>query len=321
MAGLCAVLACLAAAPPASGQESSGLLLRNRAPLIGLVGVPAPGPAPRAGRAEFVAQVFNIALAQQAGAEALLFDGETRVLTARLARMLGSRVTVAAEIPWISHGGGFLDPVIDAFHDLTGLREGVRPDLPRNDLRFVYVPDGVPTLNRQRSTSGLGDVALGIAVDAARFGPATLVARLDAELPTGDPERLTGNGGLDLAAGLGLRMGSGDGDLQGWLGAGVAWPGGFDLDGVTARPQVAYYNAALRWRALDSLDLLLGLAGQTAAFESGLKLIGGPSLQFGAGAHWQFGRRLGLRLGFTQDIRAETAPDFGLELALISSTR
>lgn len=93
------------------------------------------------------------------------------------------------EVPWLARGGGFLDPIIDAWHrKVLGWTDPIRDSLPQG--RSVAMLGGK---YRYGSASGLGDLSGGIARD---FGERTTV-RLAAKLPTGRSRALLGSGGLD----------------------------------------------------------------------------------------------------------------------------
>jgi hypothetical protein len=46
-------------------------------------------------------------------------------------------------------------------------------------------------------------------------------------------------------------------------------------------------------------------------------MLGRSAAQLGVGLLWHINDDFGMRTGFFEDIRTETAPDFGVEIALI----
>lgn len=313
------VIVALAGATAAA--DISRLPASERGPFTMLLGVPSGWTDLGGDRVELSWTVANHAFGAASGAEALLLDGETHTVTLRVQRRVNTRVSLGLEVPWVVTGGGFLDRAIDRWHDAFGLSEGIRPSLPRNDLRFVYARDGVEQYRRDRSTSGAGDLHGAAVVRLLGAGrPEEPRLRLDftadIDLPTGDSDRLTGNDGTDLAAGL--RLGSASASRLAWmLGAGLLWPGDIDLALPPASGRVMYYELALAWSATPGIDLLLGLDGHGGLYESRLAPLGKSALQLGAGALWRLGPRYGLRLGVFEDLRTDTAPDFAVELALL----
>lgn len=94
----------------------------------------------------------------------------------------------------LSRGGGFLDPIIDWWHrNILGWTDPARTSSP-NGASIILLPDGT----RFASASGLGDLSAGYGI---RLNPRTVIS-VAAKLPTGNPKRALGSGGLDLGLSL-----------------------------------------------------------------------------------------------------------------------
>ena len=208
-----AVAAACATTPSAVAQEApySGFVMGNSSPLSALIGTPGRWVTTGDSGWEVSWRLSSHAYGESNDRDAFLLDGETHTVFARWRGQVGERLTLGVELPWISHSGGFLDPLIDGWHDFFNLRESIRPDVPSGQLNFVYVRDGDDLLRFDDPVSGLGDVGVqaGIRVaDGAGAGlarlPWTLVA--SADLPTGRLATLTGNERFDYA--VGVRTGS-----------------------------------------------------------------------------------------------------------------
>ena len=316
-------------APVAHGQEfeASSFVLRNHSPFSAIIGIPGRWPDGTNNIAELSWNVSSHSFYENDGAESLLLDGETQTISARLQHRFSSRIQLGADIPWLVHSGGFLDSTIDAWHDLTGLPEGARPQMENDDLQYIYAASGANAFLLNESTSGIGDiqVTLGIALgkpdkpaSASYFTQLGWILKLSTDLPTGDAEKLTGNGSADLAAGFGVRSPRSDvARLNWWLDLGLAWPGEVDIEGLATAGQVFYYDAALAWRIRKRFDILGQIAGTSGLYQSDIKMLGRPTAQLALGGLWHIFDNYGLRFGFTEDIRANTAPDVGFEITLI----
>lgn len=317
-------------APPIWGQDfaASTFVMRNYSPFSALIGVPGRWPDGTNTAAELSWNISNHSLAAVGTSESLLLDGETHTLTARMQHRFFKRFEAGVEIPWIHHSGGFLDGAIDAWHEAFGLSEGIRPNMPNDDLRYLYTANnGIESVRFEDSSSGFGDLRLAAAfdlgsidaaVDAAYLSRMPVRLTLHAKAPTGNVEKLTGSGHADFAAGLGVRSPPGTGSrFHWWLDAGIVWPGAVDIAGLDTKAQVFYYDAAIAWRALGALDVLLEIAGNSALYRSELESLGEPVAQLAFGGLWHTGERFGLRFGLFEDIRTHSAPDFGLELTLV----
>jgi hypothetical protein len=315
--------------PAARGQdfESSSFVLRNHSPFSAIIGIPGRWPDGTSNIAELSWNLSSHSFYENDGAESLLLDGETQTFSARLQHRFAQRIQLGADIPWLAHSGGFMDGTIDSWHDLTGLPEGVRPGLEKNDLQYIYAVNGANAFKLSDSASGLGDIQVNLAValgaldeqiDASYLRRLGWMLNFSADLPTGDVDKLTGNGGTDLAAGLGVRSPRADASrFDWWLDLGIAWPGEIDIAGLNTSGQVFYYDAALAWRVQKRFDIVAQVGGNSALYQSNIKMLGQPAAQAVIGGLWHIFSNYGLRFGITEDIRANTAPDVGFEITLI----
>ncbi len=320
-----AVIGVLTGPVCAQNFEASGFGMRNHAPFSALIGIPNRWPDGTEHSAELSWNTSNHAMLEVTDDERLMLDGETQTLSVRLQKRFSSRVQLGIDIPWLQHSGGYLDGVIEGWHDLFGLPEGIRPQTPDNDLMYVYEKNGVQLFQLDESKSGLGDIQLAMGLDlgaVGNSGSSSYLSRIpwklavNLKIPTGDPEKLTGSGNVDVAAGVGIRSPGGS-RLNWWLDMGLIWPGDVDIVGLDTAGQIYYYDTAVAWRLLTSLDLLLQLAGHTALYQSNVTMLGEPALQLAIGAMWHVSDKYAMRFGFFEDLRAESAPDFGIEISLI----
>ena len=315
--------------PAARGQEfrTSPFVLRNHSPFSAIIGTPSRWPDGTTNIAELSWNVSNHSFFDDNGSESLQLDGETHTLSARLQYRLSQHIQLGVDIPWLAHSGGFLDGTIDGWHELIGFSEGIRPHMPRNELQHVLEIAGTEKFRLDNSVSGIGDIRFAIAFDlgnpnaspnAAYLKRIPWTLTLSMEAPTGKIEKLTGNDSADLAAGLGIRSPkTAGGRIHWWLDMGLVWPGDVDIDGLDTAGQIYYYDAAFAWRFQRRFDFLLQVAGNTAPYQSNIKMLGDPAAQVAIGGLWHLSSHYGLRFGIIEDLRAKTAPDVGFELTLI----
>jgi len=64
-----------------------------------------------------------------------LIDGETHTLDLNVARGVGTNAQIAVRVPLRWRGGGFLDGLIDKWHQVFGLPNGDRPSFVENAFR------------------------------------------------------------------------------------------------------------------------------------------------------------------------------------------
>jgi len=148
----------------------------------------------------------SIAAGQPSGT-AYVLDGETlrTVLDARVG--VSRRVEVGIEVPFLSHGRGFMDGPIDSFHDHFHLPDGGRTGFAHDQFRAGYVGDGqLVYFDEPPAGIRLGDIvvsATGLLVPPGVRGSA-VTASFSAKLPTGSWRALAGSGSMDY--GVALRL-------------------------------------------------------------------------------------------------------------------
>jgi hypothetical protein len=316
----------------ASEPATSGFVMRNHAPFSALIGVPGRWPDTTDNFFDLTWNASSHSAAERGNDFRVVTDGETHTLTGRLQWPIGKRFRIGAQLPWIQHTGGFMDSMIDSWHDAFGLNEGIRPLLEQDQLLYILQRNNVSFVRIDDEVSGIGDMTVGLSAELGSFErhaePGTISgyfrripwrATLNVKLPTGDIEKLTGSGNTDVAVGLGWRSPPKTGAVfRWWADAGVVLSGGVDIDGLDANSQVYYYDTALTWRIVRSLDAIVQFAGHSSLYDESWKILGEASGQVAIGGLWHFTRSFSLRFGITEDVLAESAPDLGIEISLIA---
>ncbi|MBI07888.1 MAG: hypothetical protein CMM55_00060 [Rhodospirillaceae bacterium] len=322
---LLALFVSVVGVPMAVAQEASypGFVMGNSSPLSALIGTPGRWATSSDTGWDLTWRLSSHAYGESNDRETLLLDGETHTVFARWRGRLSGRLSIGVEVPWVTHSGGFLDPLIDGWHDFFNLRESIRPDMPQGQLHYVYVVEDMDRLSFGEPTSALGDVGVQAGlrlVDGSGDGLGrwswTLVLSVD--VPTGRLSTLTGNEEFDY--GLGLRTGSparSTSRLRWWLDAGVVVPGDVAIDGLSTVSTVPYLDVAFSWRVADSFELLADVAGSGPLYRGKLRMLADGPVQLGAGFLWKLSDRYSLRMGVLEDLRPDTAEDFSAEFALV----
>ena len=304
-----------------AAEAPQPLYLRNSNPLLQTLGAPAMqgGELTPAGSLEYrwVLNMANHADRGLSDHEEAVFDGESYFLALVLRYGLGPRLELGVELPLVAHTSGAFDTLIKDWHELLGLSNDERL-LPDNSLRLFYRRNGVTEYDIDESGAGLGDIRLAAAYRLAGSDGRALALRAQAELPSGDAERLHGNGAVDLS----LVLDATDRDsfaasrvsLFGLLG--VVAPGAGDLLKDQRRDWVPLIGAGLAWQSTERVDLHAQLAYDGAYFDSQLdELESSTRLTFGASYRFgQHGPKLSIAL--TENLFSDSTPDFGLYLAL-----
>ena len=313
----CGLLA-LGVSWPAVASEP--LYAKNLSPVTGLFGLPSQRDARATPRGAFAsalhASIASHYVNDAKGDELLNLDGETQRYALEIRYGLADSWDVQLEVPWVDQSGGDLDRLIDDWHDLWGMSDGGRSDVPRDQLDYRYLsPEGGFSL--QDSASGIGDVSLSAswAFHSDEKAAASLV--LGYKFGTGDDEEFIGSGADD--AFVALRF-SGDHLSQlplawhaqvGYLRAGESDV----VEGLQHR-DLWFAGITMDWRVATRWSLLAQLDANRAPLDSEITGVGDDAVMLTVGTRWQFTPHWSAEISVIEDIRVETAPDVTFQAGL-----
>lgn len=288
------------------------LPVRNLSPGAALYGLPRPlGDLPARFDVALLAEHANNFTAHLGDDSGAAFDGTTTVTSLTLRGALGSRFEWGLEVPYVYHGGGFSDSLIDGFHDLFGLPDSGRNEVPHDRIDYRVVYQGNARIIVDESTGDLGDVraSLGYRITDAPGRHGILRAMIKA--PTGDVDRLSGSGGTDAAVWfewlderLLERVGIGVSAM-----AGLMLPGNGDVASGAQQDLVPCAHLGLHHALTDWLTLHGQLDGYGNIVDTGVREFAGAALQGTLGGTLRLAPRARLDLGLSEDLRSSSAPD------------
>jgi hypothetical protein len=297
-----------------AANTAAGLATRDLNPVLQQFYIPAYTPyrSDDGWRIDHSLYVTNTSQKETSGNENLIIDVENYRYQLGL-RFRKDNWLAQVDVPFIANSGGQLDGTIEGWHDLFGLPNGDRDDLPSNQIDVGYVRDGVVEYSQDKSSKGLADISLALGY---QLSTETRLF-IGIELPTGSESDYSGNETVDYATWvsyenlidaeltlyglLGVSFPGDDGNLQGLL-VDEIWVAQlgtqyFFNDGIAGTVQLDWHSRIIDDSDLtafgDSLQIQLGLGF--------LKLIDKHRLD----------------LFFSEDIKVESAPDisFGIRLA------
>lgn len=320
------LLACTCVSMPiAHALESGPVYLSAASPFLRLVGVPPfeirPPLSARQLAPGISFDLINHADRGTTASEAIELDGESYYLDFTLRYGISDRLTVGLDVPVVRHSGGVLDNAIERWHEIIGLSNTYR-DRPPNQLLLTYSRDAGELLSIEESSAGLGDIRLSgfweMSGNRDGDGPSFGLAG-SVEMPTGDADKLRGNGGTDLSLGLylaDLRV-LGSENLVLSASGGVTRPGAGDLFDDFRKSAIGYGGVDLTWRAGERWRFSAATYFQTEGFASDLEELGKGSAQLALAARYLFpARTLRLDVAFMEDIVSDGTPDFGLHFSI-----
>jgi hypothetical protein len=178
----------------------------NQSPLVQIYGLPHDSSADIAPPGKFrismdqdLSSNYTVKNSQH---EQITLDGETYRLAFAAHYGVAPRWEVGIEVPYLFHGGGFLDSFVVNWHNTFGLPQGGRDSAPRDRMSYSYSKDGVQKLKVEQSGSGIGDISLtsgySLYENSGDKAHDQLALKAALKLPTGDSASLRGSGGTDF---------------------------------------------------------------------------------------------------------------------------
>lgn len=307
----------LSSAPVASET----LYSKNLSPVAGLLGLPSQrGPVAGAAGSWQIATHASWAshfVVDDGRGETLLLDGETRRLALDLRYNLAPGWDLRLELPWLSHGGGSLDSLIDGWHDLWGMPDGGRDAAPRDRLAYRYAGGGGGGFGFDDSASGVGDVTLAVSRTLWSGPGAQLDAALGAKLATGDEDDFLGSGSEDGFLALRTFWSPGEGDWR-WSGQlGYLRAGRVESVGERGERDLWFAGANLEWQAWPAVSLLMQLDSHAAPLQaSELAALGDTALLLTAGVRWRIQPHWAVEVSVVEDVQVESGPDVVFQASL-----
>jgi hypothetical protein len=292
----------------------------NQHPIAQIHGIPSLGSAsPLAARLTEV--TFNVTVAnhfagESNGSEFLILDGETHRATLIIRHGFGAGIEGGVELPYVHHSGGFLDGLIENFHDAFGLSQGGRDMVPRDRLLYRYRRDGVERLSLTEAGGGLGDVRLTGAIALNNNSGIPIALRGLVKLPTGDADDLTGSGATDFALWLSAACRKTHETFCVYGGAGAIWLGNGEVIEGQVRNVVPYTSLGLDWRAFPSIDVKIQLDSHGSLYgDSTVRALEEYAVQLLGAVEWRFAPHSALEISFSEDLVVETSSDIVWQLA------
>lgn len=296
--------------PPVAATEP--LLTRNQNPLVLPYGLPNPLPArlPTAdsGRATLDMNWSNSANYDISGSHNFTIDAETQDVRLRLEYSFGANWTGLIELPWRHISGGTLDGLIENWHDLFGLSNGVRGQMPRDRLLIEYQQGANVQLQIDDSASGIADVPVALGYQFMANERGALSGWLSVDIPVGDSSDLLGSGAVDVALSV-----AGQTQLaEHWQVFGqvdAVWLGQGDILPEYQQSFAWAGLAGVSWNAWRSLDLTVQFYGNSRIFDASINGLSGDAVVLSYGGTWRTPGGWRFDFGMNEDIEVNASPD------------
>lgn len=269
-------------------------------------------------QARLTGNVSNTFTSRSRAAELIVLDYESYKGIVDIRYGLSSQWQAGIEVPYISHGRGFLDDYIYQWHDFFSMPQNGRNKGNSDLFRLFYSKNGVALVDINSPQQGLGDVRLTLS-HSRPFYQRQVVINGGLKLPSGDIDSLTGSGGTDVSIGLVVNdpRTLADYEITLYGGIGVAYLG--DIDSALASIQknsVLTGRVGIGWQATSYLQLIVQYDTSTSLYDSELREIGEPTGQLTAGGNVKINKDISLDLAIVEDIWTSSAPDVVFQAGL-----
>lgn len=310
------VFVLFSAAPPvAFSYDTQGFLTSDQGVLAIGSGLPRPQwIMPSEAKFEWAFDWTNDYREETITNESFEFDLETLRLDLGWAAPLNDQWGFRVTLPLLHHSGGTLDGLVDGWHDFTGLPSGNRELVARDRINVFYRRNGVDEFRLTENASGLGDASLEL---LRRVGNGGNQVGLRLDLPTGDSDKLLGNGGTEASLWLtGPAWRASENFGAAWT-IGAIFSDGGDLTIEGQESFVPFGRFVLSSRFSENLDITIqGMARGSLYSNSGLKAIEGAALQLAFGFQWRLASGRIVDIAMLQDPVVESSADVGLHIRI-----
>ncbi len=223
------------------------------------------------------------------------------------------------DIPLIHQSGGVFDSAIDRWHEFWGLPRGSRPFVEHDQYEIQYDYQSRGGINLDDDSTTLGDMQIALARSVIKNNQTSMSLWASLKLPTGDENKLTGNGASDFSAWLALDQKLTDNWLIN-LNAGSVVLGSDSYRDIPLSEFVFYGHVTLGWLVTDNIDLKLQLQGHTSYYDqSQLKILDDTYfLTFGGSI--KINQCNQLDIAMSEDIKIDASPDASLLISWRSFT-
>jgi len=282
-------------------------LLRDENPLTRGFYLPLPSDSRADAGATFSATFLltNTLNVENDPHETLLVDGESDALNLTYENSFAPQWRYRLTLPVIHDSGGFLDPVINAWHRWFGLPSGSRPYFRNNQIDYDYSGQG--NIDVHSAQTHIGDLAGEVGWYASDDEHRTLSLWGGLEAPTGSVAGLTSDGAWNAALWMHGAWRWTHWQLAGE--AGVTQPFGDELFAGSGHRTSGFGRVALTRTLGRAWSVRAQLDGQTGHVEDSDSRFLGRDLQVSFGLLRRMKGRWHLEFGFVEDAAVNTAPD------------
>ena len=258
----------------------------------------------------------SFAVKEKINNDQLTLDGEIAKVSINYFRKVSDNLTLNVSLPIYSFNKGFLDNPIEQWHDLFGLSDGSRVDLPKSQQNFEVLSNS----NRERiqdSNIGIGDIQISTKLNFYSKNRSDLYLITSLEIPTGSIKKYFGNDEFDGLIALNLKNYLKDNlVINSVFGVSII---NQNRNFVLRERNTSYFSKVLlSWKpqyflsrkSINPLIYKINFEVFEPKIKSDFKTLGDEYYVFGLGATFEFAKDKYFNFGFSEDLKVNSSADF-----------
>ncbi|MBI5641052.1 MAG: DUF3187 family protein [Nitrospirae bacterium] len=240
-------------------------------------------------------------------------DLEVSELILRYRKEIPDLFELGIEIPLLSFNSGFMDSMLNSYHNTFGFPDYGRSSRPENSFLYELRKNGALIIKGRGGDIGIGDIRISAKKKLLLDDPVVGV-KAEIEIPTGDAKKGFGNGSAD--AGLSLLIDKRLSErIMSYLNIGLVIPGGLKAEQKIRLREFLHASAGIEAALWKDFSLLGQITLQGSPFpKTEIGSLDRPAVLLTLGGRYTPGRH-GIEFSLTEDPNTAGAPDVAFNLA------
>jgi len=249
----------------------------------------------------------SVYLVQESSEWSAGLDMEIAELSLRFRKSFGDFIEFGVDLPIVSFTSGFMDGLLNTYHDTFGFPDYGRSRRPDNTFLYEVRRNGYLVVRGENGRIGLGDMKFSVKTTAVKGDPA-ISMRGDFEFPTGDAESGYGNGSFD--AGISLLIDKTLSEkVKTYINLGFVLPGDFRGYERVDLEEFIHAGAALEAMGRKDISIIGQVFIQGSPFpKTGITQVDRTAVLLSIGGRYYAGNN-SLQFSLTEDLNTAGAPD------------
>lgn len=263
--------------------------------------------------------IANNASSSQLKGEAIYLDGEMYRNELVLDYGLLSNLQFSMKIPIVRHSSGFLDPMIEEWHESLNLPGKSRKIMKNGELNYFLIDEQNKVFDVSNSELSIGDISIAISSQLLKTKKHALSLKANLKFANAKRSNLVGSGTNDFGLQLSgsINPYANRGQFSAFYSLAYLRLGSGSILDYKLKKNINYGSFGLALNANNKLYIKTQLDFHSSFYKNtATKQLGKNSAQLALGLDYRFSNRLLVTCAFVEDIVVNTAPDFVLHFGI-----